>query len=181
VGPTLFRIPAEEIFFFIIQTYNTTLLYLLLSKPTFHPIYLCREDHSHAGARLRALRTLGQLVLVVTIIMGVGMVVTKGEGMYMGLILAWAGPFLLLLWYGTPELQMWVCLENAADGSRSLAYQFIACLPLSNTLLPVVLPTLYLWLVDTLALKRGTWVIESGTKLGFHLWDGLEIECVIAA
>jgi len=72
--------------------------------------------------------------------MGVGMVVTKGEGMYMGLILAWAGPFLLLLWYGTPELQMWVCLENAADGSRSLAYQFIACLPLSNTLLPVVLP-----------------------------------------
>jgi 15-cis-phytoene synthase/lycopene beta-cyclase len=87
-GPTLptpswdrrFSHTSREIFFFIIQTYNTTLLYLLLSKPTFHPIYLCREDHSHAGARLRALRTLGQLVLVVTIIMGVGMVVTKGEG-----------------------------------------------------------------------------------------------------
>ena len=30
--------------------------------------------------------------------------------------------------------------------------------------------------MDTLALKRGTWVIESGTKLGWHLWDGLEIE-----
>lgn len=49
-------------------------------------------------------------------------------------------------------------------------------LPLSNTLLPVVLPTVYLWVVDTLALKRGTWVIESGTKLGWHFWDGLEIE-----
>ena len=68
---------------------------------------------------------------------------------------------------------------RGADGStRSLAYQFVIGLPLSNTLLPVVVPTLYLWVVDTLALKRGTWVIESGTKLGWHLWDGLEIECV---
>lgn len=49
-------------------------------------------------------------------------------------------------------------------------------LPLSNTIIPIALPTIYLWIVDTLALKRGTWVIESGTKLGWHLWDGLEIE-----
>jgi 15-cis-phytoene synthase/lycopene beta-cyclase len=47
---------------------------------------------------------------------------------------------------------------------------------LSNTVLPIALPTLYLWVVDTLALKRGTWVISSGTKFGLHLWDGLEIE-----
>lgn len=60
--------------------------------------------------------------------------------------------------------------------ARTLAYQFIIGLPISNTLIPILLPTLYLWIVDTLALKRGTWVIESGTKLGWHLWDGLEIE-----
>lgn len=42
--------------------------------------------------------------------------------------------------------------------------------------MPIALPTLYLWLVDTLALKRGTWVISNGTKSGRHLWDGLEIE-----
>jgi 15-cis-phytoene synthase/lycopene beta-cyclase len=35
---------------------------------------------------------------------------------------------------------------------------------------------LYLWIVDTLALRRGTWVISTGTKYGVHLWDGLEIE-----
>ncbi|KAI9703344.1 MAG: hypothetical protein M1836_007911 [Candelina mexicana] len=58
----------------------------------------------------------------------------------------------------------------------TLAYQLIIGLPISNTVLPIALPTLYLWIVDTLALKRGTWVIESGTKLGIHLWDGLEIE-----
>ena len=47
---------------------------------------------------------------------------------------------------------------------------------MSNTVIPIAIPTVYLWIVDTLALKRGTWVIESGTKLGWHLWDGLEIE-----
>ena len=40
----------------------------------------------------------------------------------------------------------------------------------------MLLPTLYLWVVDTLALRRGTWVIEAGTKLGWEIWDGLEIE-----
>lgn len=74
----------------------------------------------------------------------------------MGLIVVWAGPFLLLLW--------------------SLAYQFLIGLPASNTILPIALPTLYLWIVDTIALRRGTWVIESGTKLGIHIWDGLEVE-----
>jgi 15-cis-phytoene synthase/lycopene beta-cyclase len=42
--------------------------------------------------------------------------------------------------------------------------------------LPILLPTIYLWIVDTLALRRGTWVIENGTKFGIHLWPGLEIE-----
>lgn len=65
-----------------------------------------------------------------------------------------------------------------SDKRRSLAYQFVLGLPLSNTLLPIALPTLYLWVVDTLALNRGTWVIEAGTKLGYHLWPGLEIEYV---
>ncbi|KAL9030014.1 MAG: hypothetical protein Q9196_001814 [Gyalolechia fulgens] len=38
------------------------------------------------------------------------------------------------------------------------------------------MPTCYLWVVDTVALRRGTWVIESGTKLGWHIWDGLDVE-----
>lgn len=31
-------------------------------------------------------------------------------------------------------------------------------------------------MVDTFALRRGTWVIEEGTKLGLYLWPRLEIE-----
>ena len=60
---------------------------------------------------------------------------------------------------------------------RLLAYQFLLGLPKSNTVLPVVISSLYLWILDTLSLNRGTWVIEAGTKLGLQIWTGLEVEC----
>lgn len=65
-------------------------------------------------------------------------------------------------------------------GDRSLSYQFIIGIPRSSSLWPIAVPTVYLWIVDTLALRRGTWVIETGTKLGFHLWPGLEVEWVFS-
>ncbi|KAH9868221.1 hypothetical protein J1614_007293 [Plenodomus biglobosus] len=155
VGPTLFDIPLEEVFFFVVQTYNTSLLYLIFSKPTFQPVYLCTERDALRGS-WRNRRLAGQAILLGVIAWGWHCVREQSLGTYTGLILVWAGPFLLLLW--------------------SLAYQFIIGLPLTNTLLPIALPTLYLWIVDTLALRRGTWVISTGTKFGVHLWEGLEIE-----
>lgn len=99
VGPTLFSIPAEEIFFFVIQTYNTSLLYLILSKPTFHPVYLRGEKLVHDGRRLRLWRWLGNVIMAALIITGAWMVVAKDKGLYMGLILVWAVPVALMLWY----------------------------------------------------------------------------------
>ncbi|EKG11672.1 Squalene/phytoene synthase [Macrophomina phaseolina MS6] len=161
VGPKLFDIPAEEIFFFVIQTYNTSLLYLLLSKPVFFPAYLrCEGVNGEASHKKdsawRKCQRAGQAVLALGIALSLRMVQLGGRGTYIGLIMLWAFPFLLLLW--------------------SLAYQFILGIPTSSSMWPIAIPTLYLWIVDTLALRRGTWVIETGTKLGFHLWPGLEIE-----
>ena len=59
---------------------------------------------------------------------------------------------------------------------RTISGKFIIRLPLSVTFLPVALPTIYLWIVDTLALGRGTWVIETGTKMSISLWYRLDIE-----
>lgn len=151
IGPTLFSIPAEEVFFFVIQTYNTTLLYLILSRPLFHPSYLIRKNNIE-GSKWR----VGQGILGLLVVTGVGLIWKGGEGTYLGLILAWAGPFALLLW--------------------TLSSDLLVNLPYTSTVAPIAIPTLYLWVVDTFALRRGTWVIESGTKLGIHLWDGLEIE-----
>lgn len=102
------------------------------------------------------MKILGQAALAFTIRYGIILAKEWRTGTYMGLILAWATPVLLFIW--------------------TIAYQFIVGLPFSNTLLPIALPTLYLWVVDTFALRRGTWVIEVGTKLGVHVWEGLEVE-----
>ncbi|KAF2741778.1 Lycopene beta-cyclase [Sporormia fimetaria CBS 119925] len=161
IGHTLCDIPLEEVFFFFIQTYNTSLLYLILSRPTFQPRFLraVRSSSHPKGAinpQWRYYRVIGQVALVAITAWGWHMVRDARLATYTGLIIVWAVPFLLFLW--------------------TLAYQFILGLPLTNTVLPIMLPTLYLWIVDTLALKRGTWVINDGTKLGIHLWVGLDIE-----
>jgi len=151
IGPTLFEIPAEEVFFFVIQTYDTSLLYLLLNKPIFQPSYLVSQ-----ARKASEIHVAGQALFGVCVLVGWGLAWRGGEGTYLGLIIAWAGTFALLLW--------------------TLSSQFLVNLPYTSTLAPILTPTLYLWVVDTLALKRGTWTIESGTKLGIFLWDGLEIE-----
>ena len=156
VGLTLFSIPVEEVFFFVIQTYNTGLVYLLLSKPVFYSSYLTSRKDRKSPIPFKIQRNAGTIGLATTILYGGALIWNGGEGTYLGLILGWAGPFALLLW--------------------TLSYQFLVCLPVTSTTIAIALPTLYLWAVDTLALKRGTWTIESGTKLGIHLWDGLEIE-----
>lgn len=156
VGPRLFSIPAEEVFFFIIQTYNTSLVYLLLSKPVFYSSYLLPRKTRDSLVPFEIQRNAGAITLATTVIYGGILIWNGGEGTYLGLILSWAGPFALLLW--------------------TLSYQFLVGLPVTSTIIPIALPTLYLWVVDTLALRRGTWAIESGTKFGVHLWDGLEIE-----
>ena len=97
-GPTLFDIPLEEVFFFVVQTYNTSLLYLILSKPTFQPLYLRTErDTSHTTWRYKKLA--GQLFLLGAIAWGWYSIKEASLGTYTGLIVVWAGPFLLLLWY----------------------------------------------------------------------------------
>lgn len=111
IGPKLFDIPLEEVFFFVIQTYNTSLLYIILSKPTYQPIYLRAErSPSHArgpaNARWRYYKITGQLLLLGTIAWGWQLVTDARLGTYAGLILIWALPFLLLLWcVSTSEIE----------------------------------------------------------------------------
>lgn len=53
--------------------------------------------------------------------------------------------------------------------------RFLLALPRKEILMAVFVPTVYLWLVDALALQRGTWVIEADTKLNIAL-GALDIE-----
>lgn len=151
IGPTLLSIPAEELFFFVIQTYITSLLYHVLNKPLLHAEYL---DSKSQIARL--VHRVTQVVISSLTVLGFWLVSHGGPGTYLGLILIWACPFALLTW--------------------SLCGLFMVTLPWTSVALPIALPTLYLWIVDELALRRGTWAIESGTKLGLTVWGSLEVE-----
>jgi 15-cis-phytoene synthase / lycopene beta-cyclase len=92
LGPTLFLIPYEELFFFFIQTYITAQLYLILSKPVLHPLHLSKLMLGTSIERL------GALLLLTLSLLG-GYLVYNGEkGTYLGLILVWACPFLLFTW-----------------------------------------------------------------------------------
>lgn len=105
---------------------------------------------------LRPWKYAGQLVFTLCSIVPLALGGGHAQGTYMRLIVAWASPVLLMLWI--------------------FAYQLLLLLPWTKTLLPIAVPTLYLWIVDTIALRRGTWSIELGTKLGIHVWPHLEIE-----
>ncbi|KAL6240794.1 hypothetical protein RBB50_012358 [Rhinocladiella similis] len=158
IGPKLLDIPAEELFFFVIQTYITTCLQILLSKSILTATYLRNEADplDPSGAALLPWKRAGQVILTLASVVPILLRGGNTEGTYMRLILGWAAPVMLMLW--------------------TFSYQLLLLLPWTKTWLIIALPTLYLWVVDTLALRRGTWSIELGTKLGIHVWPHLEIE-----
>lgn len=130
------------------------MIYTVLNKPILHAQFLTNREDSSPKAR-RA-KSLGQLLLSLAVITGAVLAVEGGRGTYLGLLLAWACSFALLTW--------------------TFSGYFLLNLPLACIVLPVGLPTVYLWVFDELALGRGTWTIESGTKLGWCLWGNLELE-----
>lgn len=154
LGHSLFSIPVEELFFFVVQTYITSLIYILCNKPILHAQYI--DTPASRPAWIRRGHVLGQVALVSLTGLG-GILIRKGgEGTYLGLILAWACPFLLLTW--------------------SLTAPMLLALPWPATVVPIMVPTLYLWFVDELSLRQGVWTIETGTKLGKQLFGSLELE-----
>jgi 15-cis-phytoene synthase/lycopene beta-cyclase len=96
-GPTLLDIPLEEVFFFFIQTYNTSLLYLIFSKPTYQPIFL-RAAHPPSYRPWKHHKLAGQLFLLGATLWGWRRVIENGTGTYTGLIVVWAAPIVLLQW-----------------------------------------------------------------------------------
>lgn len=92
-------IPVEELFFFFIQTYNTALLYLLVTKPVLHVAYL-HEIRSEKDQKKPWKTGLAGAVALALSVAWAGLTLLKGgEGTYMALIWIWAGPVLFGLWW----------------------------------------------------------------------------------
>jgi 15-cis-phytoene synthase/lycopene beta-cyclase len=105
LGPTLFRIPIEELFFFVIQTYITSLLYILVNKSTLFAVYLqdesaFQQEQDPKGSdrqcgdlgRMRFRKVMGQIFFASMTTVPLFSSGASKNGTYLRLISAWAGP-----------------------------------------------------------------------------------------
>ncbi|MFO7834543.1 MAG: lycopene cyclase domain-containing protein [Halohasta sp.] len=125
-------------------------------QPILTVLWLARlplsTDHSLAlSTRQRAAGVLAGLGVGVA----GGLLLVVGEPtFYLGAILAWAGPILAIQW-GFGWTQLWRCRRTVT--------------------LAVGLPTVYLWIVDRMAISLGLWTIAPETIVGIAPF-GLPIE-----
>jgi lycopene beta-cyclase len=146
---TIGYVPVEEYLFFLLQPVLTGLwcYHLLLRRRGAAEWGLGEVP----GLRMESLPTRAGLVRVLTalpwfLLTGLGVwLLTFDEGLYMGLILAWASPVVGLMWlYMGPRL-----------------WRFIHVIGLA-----VAVPTLYLWFADIVAMGQGIWEISHSYTLG---------------
>ena len=147
-------VPVEELFFILIQTYITSLTYILCNAPILHAGYL--EAQCKPTPWITWAGHAGQTVLFNLTVLGIFLVQYGKECTYLGLVFAWAGPFALLNW--------------------SIAGRFILSLPRFSTLLPIVISSAYFWLIDSLVLQRGACAVEDGIKFGVSLFGSFDLE-----
>ena len=142
---TLGWVPFEEYLFFVLQTLLTGLWVLLLQR---------RKVSAHSDiSAAPAVRLVGALAWLGLAAAGV-LALSTQRGLYFGMIAAWAAPILALQW---------------GFGGDLLLRR-----PLVLTL-GFLLPTLYLWLADRLALGLGIWWISPDLSSSLAIF-GLPVE-----
>lgn len=142
---TVGYVPLEEYAFFILQPLLTGLFLTQLLSRT----------EAHNSGSISSVRRTGVLLYLVLTACGVLLLTfAPSRGLYMGLILVWAGPVLAATWYvGAPLI--WTYRRTFLWGTAA--------------------PTLYLWVADRLALESGIWYIAEEFSLGLHIF-GLPLE-----
>ncbi|WP_178916034.1 lycopene cyclase domain-containing protein [Natronomonas gomsonensis] len=150
--------PVGEYAFFVLQPILTALWLgqLTLRRGWPETDAIGREDGERwltLGRFRRAPRLLGAVVAVAIGIVGAALL-TADATFYLGAILAWAAPVLFIQWVvGLPQLLY---------QRRTVA-------------LGVAVPTVYLWIIDRIALATGIWHISPTYTTGVALF-GLPIE-----
>ncbi len=143
-------VPLEEYIFFVLQTILTALIFFHFASRA--PAEASRIT-APAGGAFRP-GTIGALSMLLLTVAGGAAIFSGGRWLYFGLISAWAGPVLALHW---------------AIGGRSLwaARRLITR--------AVSFATVYLWIVDAIAIDWEIWAISPHYSLGVTIL-GLPLE-----
>jgi len=135
--------PLGEYLFFVLQPVLVALWLYNLDIPTDAPL----------AVRLRD-RALGLAAGLAVCALGVGLLFAGPSTLYLGAILAWAGPILAVQWaFGWPHL---------VRARRAVAAG-------------IAVPTAYLWLLDRYAIDAGLWRLSETYTVGIAPF-GLPIE-----
>lgn len=149
---TIAEVPIEEIFFFVIQSIFTSQLYILFGlfeTPSQHLIY---PTHT----LVRKVARYGPLFLLPGVCLtGWKMAIPETHTFYLGCIMWWITPVMTFLWF--------VAGDHFLSRGRTAA-------------LTISIPTVYLCIVDTIALRAGTWHITERTSTGIFVWPDLPLE-----
>ena len=142
VAGWLWGIPLGELLFFLLQPLLTALWTFQVDGPVIEGVAHSRR--ARLGGALAGLA-----------VSAVGVALLAGQStLYLGAILAWAGPVLALQW---------------AVGWRYLLRVR------RRVALAVGVPTLYLWVIDRFAIADGVWVISETYTTGLAV-AGLPVE-----
>lgn len=134
-------VPVEEYSFFILQTFLTGFwCYLLMVKSQLH---FKLESHKSKSSKWFV-----ALILFCIFIYGAFSLFHGGKNLYIGLILSWALPVILL--------QFLIGGQHILNNSKIF---LCACLP----------PTIYLWLADAYAIHDNIWMISKDYTLDINL------------
>ena len=131
-------VPIEEYCFFVLQTILTGLWFFFVQN--WIPI----TDKETASPKTKV---IGSLLLLVLTVSGVFFIFNE-LSIYLGLILVWATPVLLLQWM--------VGGEYLPSNIKAFLWA-------------VILPTVYLCIADAVAIHEGVWEISKAQILGLHL------------
>lgn len=131
-------VPIEEYFFFILQTAFTGYFVFFLTKKL--PIL-------NNFNRSISIRVLGSFLFLMIFIFGIFFLKTDSTK-YLGLILSWAAPVMLIQW---------------AFGGDYLFKN------IRIYILSILFPTLYLWIADAVAIRLNIWSISEKFTTGYKL------------
>lgn len=135
-----------------IEEYLFFLFQPILTGLFFYLLVLNRKETAVAGPSNKP-RIAGALIYLLLTAVGV-FLFNEDSGLYMALILVWACPVLAGQWAYAGN---WIWVERRL------------------WLWSTIIPTLYLWIADRVALALGIWFIAEEYTIGWHLF-GLPIE-----
>lgn len=150
---TIGYVPIEEYLFFILQPLLTGLFYLAVAQrlDDHAPPNERRGERAAVWPARSAVHLTGAVAgLVLTAVGAVAL--TAEHSFYLGLILVWSGPVVAGQWY--------------LSGPRFLTRGWAA---------GIIIPSIYLWIADRIAIGSGIWEISDIYTLGIEPF-GLPVE-----